>query len=273
LGKGDFTEYSVTIPTGGSLAGTLPNAGATIGGLYDQNALVVNRNVIKDASQFGKQQQHWDGFDITVDARPRSGFLLQGGVSVGKTMTDNCDIVDDVPEALQFPIALPAGIQPSLGYNPTFSGGVWTPRGFCHQESPFLTQLKASGSYELPWWGIRAAGTLQSLPGPLVIANNIYNNTNRTATTTLGRPFTLGQANINVIDPGSFYGDRLNQIDLRATKIINVGRGRVDLNVDFFNAFNSDAVIQELTTFSPVWRLPLTVIQPRFVKFSARWDF
>jgi hypothetical protein len=21
------------------------------------------------------------------------------------------------------------------------------------------------------------------------------------------------------------------------------------------------------------WRLPLTVIQPRFVKFSARWDF
>ena len=48
---------------------------------------------------------------------------------------------------------------------------------------------------------------------------------------------------MNVIEPGSFYGDRLNQIDLRFTKIVNVGRGRVDLNVDFYNAFNSDAVI------------------------------
>jgi hypothetical protein len=78
---------------------------------------------------------------------------------------------------------------------------------------------------------------------------------------------------VNLIEPGSFYGDRLNQIDLRLTKIVNVGKGRVDLNVDFFNAFNSDAVVAELGSFGPVWRLPLTVIQPRFVKFGARWDF
>jgi hypothetical protein len=71
----------------------------------------------------------------------------------------------------------------------------------------------------------------------------------------------------------SKYGDRLNQIDLRLTKIVNLGRGRLDLNVDFFNAFNSDAVIGELGSFGPAWRLPLTVIQPRFVKFGARYDF
>jgi hypothetical protein len=57
------------------------------------------------------------------------------------------------------------------------------------------------------------------------------------------------------------------------TKIVGVGKGRVDFNVDFFNAFNSDAVIAEIGAFGPVWRRPLTVIQPRFVKFSARWDF
>ena len=271
LGPNDFTQYSVTIPTTNSLGGTLPNAGQTISGLYDQNALVVNRNVIKAASQFGKQMQHWDGFDISVDARPRNGLLLQGGVSTGKTMTDNCDIVDDVPESLQFNV--PAGIQPSVGYNPTFSNGVWTPKGFCHQETGFLAQYKALASYQLPWWGVRVAGTLQSLPGPLVIANNIYTNTSRTALTTLGRPFTLGQASINVIEPGTMYGDRLNQVDLRFTKIVPVGRGRLDLNVDLYNAFNSDAIIGELPAFGPVWRLPLTVIQPRFVKFAARWDF
>ena len=79
---------------------------------------------------------------------------------------------------------------------------------------------------------------------------------------------------MNVIEPGSFYGDRINQFDLRLTKIVNVGRGRVDLNVDFYNAFNSDGVNVENFAFSPTtWRRPLTVIQPRFVKFAARWDF
>ena len=144
---------------------------------------------------------------------------------------------------------------------------------FCHFESPYLAQYKALASYTLPGYGVRVSGTFQSLPGPQISANNIFNNNNRLAMTTLGRPFTLAQANVNVIQPGTFYGDRLNQIDLRLTKIVNVGVGRVDLNVDFYNAFNSDAVIAENFAFGPVWRRPLTVIQPRFVKFAARWDF
>ena len=68
---------------------------------------------------YGKQQAHWDGIDLNVDARLRNGLFLQGGVSTGKTMTDNCDIVDDAPEILgravsQFlPLrdALPAAVQ------------------------------------------------------------------------------------------------------------------------------------------------------------------
>jgi hypothetical protein len=117
------------------------------------------------------------------------------------------------------------------------------------------------------------SGTFQSLPGPQIVANVIYNNANRTATTSLARPFTLGQATVNVIPPGTLYGDRLNQIDLRLTKIVDVGVGRMDLNVDFYNAFNSDAVITELGTFGPAGRLPLTIVQPRFVKLAVRWDF
>jgi hypothetical protein len=105
------------------------------------------------------------------------------------------------------------------------------------------------------------------------VGNVIYNEQSRAISTTLPRPFTLGQANINMIEPGTEYGDRLNQIDLRATKIFSLGRTRLDLNVDFYNAFNSDAVINEIGSWGPVWRLPLTVIQPRFVKFAARFDF
>jgi len=150
--------------------------------------------------------------------------------------------------------------------------GVITPLGFCHQQTPFQPQYKALASYTFPY-GIRVSGTLQSLPGPQVNANTIFNNGSRVASTTLARPFTFGQANVNVINPGTFYGDRLNQIDLRFAKIFRVGHGNIDFDVDLYNAFNSDAVTAELASFGPVWRLPLTVIQPRFVKFAVRYDF
>ena len=42
---------------------------------------VVNRNVVKAASQFGNQYQHWNGVDVAVDARLRNGLFLQGGMS------------------------------------------------------------------------------------------------------------------------------------------------------------------------------------------------
>src|SRR5262245_47180305 len=265
LSASDFTRYSVLVPSTSTPGGTLPNAGQFIDSLYDPNILVAARNVIKDSSVFGKTQAHWNGFDVQVDARLRNGLFLQGGVSSGKDLYDFCDVVDDVPEALTQVAAAQATTAPLYV-------GAAIPAGACHQETPFLTQWKGLASYTLPY-GIRVSGTFQSLYGPPIVATNIYNNANRAATTTLPRPFTTGQATVNVFDPVSKYGDRLNQIDLRLTKIVNVGHGRLDLNVDFFNAFNSDAVIGELGSFGPAWRLPLTVIQPRFVKFGVRYDF
>jgi hypothetical protein len=263
LSPSDFSAFSVTVPNDPNL----PNAGQTVTGLYDQTRAVANRNVVKAASNFGKQYGHWNGFDVTVDARLQNGLLIQGGLSTGRTMSDNCAIVDDVPEALQFPVtpALPAGIQPPVS---TVAANVWTPAQFCHQETPFLTQYKGLASYTFPY-GVRVSGTLQSLPGPLIMANQIYVGT----VPSLGRPFTFGQIQANVVEPGSMYGDRLNQFDLRFSKLVNVGPGRVDLNVDLYNAFNSDAVLLQQNTYGAAWQRPLTVIQPRFVKFSARWDF
>jgi hypothetical protein len=255
LTRENFTEYSVTAPSTQAFGVSLPNAGQQVGGFFDQNGIVVNQNVVKNAKVFGKQQAHWDGVDLSVDARMRNGLFLQGGVSTGNTMTDNCEVIDDAPELL-------------------FVAGVWQSASYCHFESGYLPQYKGLASYTLPWYGVRVAGTFQSIPGPQVAANNIYSNVNRTTATTLARPFTFGQGNnLNLIEPGTAYGDRLNQVDLRFTKIVSVGRGRVDLNVDVYNAFNSDAVLVQLNNFGPVWRLPLSIIQPRFVKFSARWDF
>ena len=292
LSPANFTEFSVTVPTGNP---ALPGAGTTLTGFYDQNAIVAAKNVIKAADQFGKQQLHWDGFDLTVDARLHNGLYVQGGVSTGTTMSDTCDIVDDVPESLFTPIP-PAGqgIQPGIQAQVKDSpfgalNGAWISRNHCHQDSGYLPQYKALASYTLPWYGVRVSGTLQSLPGPMMFATTTYNDApnntssfSRPSLTTLGRPFTLASATLNLIEPGTMYGDRLNQIDLRFTKIVNVGRGRLDLNLDLYNAFNSDAVSGQFNSYildpgagvpGLRWKLPLTVIQPRFVKLSARWDF
>jgi hypothetical protein len=179
-------------------------------------------------------------------------------------MNDFCDVIDEVPEVLSS-TAAPTGV---LLVGIGAPAAAWTPKGFCHQETPFLTQYKAVGAYTLPY-GIRISGTFQSVPGPVIAANNIY----AAVPPSLGRPFFAGQTTVNVVEPGTLYGDRLNQVDLRFSKLLNLGQGRLDLNVDVYNAFNTDAILTQQNAYGATWQNPLTVIQPRFVKFSARWDF
>jgi hypothetical protein len=262
LSRSDFTEFSVVAPTDSRL----PTSGQTITGLFDQNRAVANRNVVKDASQFGKQISHWDGFDLTIDTRLANGLLLQGGASWGKSLSDNCDIIDDVPEALAGAVP-PAGIQ-AQWLVALATPGVLSAGQFCHQETPFLALYKAVASYTIPW-DIRISGTFQSVPGPQIAANQIYSGT----VPSLGRPFTFGQVTVNVAEPGVMWGDRMNQFDLRFSKILKFGTQRLDLNVDLYNAFNSDAILTQQNAYGATWQNALSVIQPRFVKFGARWDF
>ena len=139
-----------------------------------------------------------------------------------------------------------------------------------------MPQYKALGSYQLPWWGIRTSGTFQSIPGPMVQANVIYTGAQIVAANPQLGAFSagaVGQASVGVFEPGNRYGDRLNQVDLRFTKIVRMGRSSLDLNVDLYNAFNSDAIITQTSQYGTTWLRPTSVIQARFLKFSARFDF
>ena len=101
----------------------------------------------------------------------------------------------------------------------------------------------------------------------------------------LGRPFSSGTSTVNVVSgfldttpfgtsSSTLYGDRLNQVDLRFTKIVKVGkRSSIDFNVDLYNAFSSDAILSEQQNYGVTWRDAQGVIQPRFVKFHVRVDF
>jgi hypothetical protein len=155
----------------------------------------------------------------------------------------------------------------------------------CHFESGWAPQYKFLASYTLPWQNIRISGNMQSLPGPVRQAAVTYSAAQITAA--LGRPGTgiggAGKAGL-VIEPynatgffGTDFGDRLNQLDIRFSKIFKFGKTTLDTNFDIYNAFNSDAVLTESATYTGTtggaWLLPTSVIQARIIKFGVRWDF
>ena len=90
----------------------------------------------------------------------------------------------------------------------------------------------------------------------------------------LGRPLSgnVAVAQVNVVESGSRYGDRLNQLDFRLGKLLRFGGTRTTLNFDLYNALNSDAVLTENSNFA-VWRQPLSVLSARLMKLGVTFDF
>ena len=40
---------------------------------------------------------------------------------------------------------------------------------------------------------------------------------------------------VNIVEPGTLYGDRINQLDFRVAKILRFGRTRTQLGLDLYN--------------------------------------
>ena len=44
---------------------------------------------------------------------------------------------------------------------------------------------------------------------------------------------------VNLIEPGTLYGDRVNEFDVRLAKILRFGRTRTNVGFDLYNILNS----------------------------------
>jgi hypothetical protein len=238
-------------------------------GLFDLNPPQVGRSspLWTSADSFGGQDEHWEGFDITTNAR-LARLLLQGGLSTGRTVTDGCTIVSNFPE-VTVPI-VPGGIATS---------GTGFSSEFCRVETPFLTQAKALGSYALPW-DIQVAATYQDLPGPQIVANAVY--TSAQVAPSLGRPLSsAATVTVNIVKPGTMYGERMRQVDLRLTKIVRRGRMRVQGMIDLYNALNASAVLVLNNTYGVTagpltgasWQVPQGILPARVIKFGVQMNF
>src|SRR5438093_1903935 len=209
----DFTPYCVTAPRDDRL----PNGGGNpICGLYDISVPkfgLASNNLVTYVDNFGGHQTEvFNGVDIAVNARPRSDLFLTGGFATGNTHFNNCDAFVDNPRT-GFGIATAAAYPATPGTGTTFA--------YCHYDTSWLSQVKATGSYTLPWQNIQIGGVLQNLPGQMVLAFWNITQADVAANGSLGRALA-GGANtsrvVPLIKPGTQYTPRRTQLDLRVAK-------------------------------------------------------
>ena len=172
------------------------------------------------ASNYGDQIERWHGIDISGSVRPGGGVLLQGGVSTGRTLYDNCEIVAKIPE-----------LNSSTVITQYIHGGVIASSGASGNRSPSAGGRAVPDAGEAYWElrrapvGVQVAATLQSLPGREILAE--YVAPNSVVVPSLGRNLSGGAANttVNIVKSGTLFGERLNQVDLRVGKISDSARG------------------------------------------------
>ena len=252
-GPEDHTAFGIAVPSDPRLPG---GGGGVLEGLYNVTpaaAARLNDNFVTLASNYGTQSQTADSIYMNVTARPGNGLVLQGGFNTAKTDADACEIQAALPES-----------------NPN--------NPWCESSTGFVTRVTALGTYTIPKVDVQLSGTMRSDQGGDLSANWAAPNA---ATVGLNRPFA-GQAGqtitVNLIEPGTLYGDRVNQFDIRVAKILRFGRTRTNVGFDVINVTNSAAVLTYNQTFIPnqtvsTWLRPNSVLQPRFFKISAQIDF
>jgi hypothetical protein len=243
----DYDHYCVPAPLNELLPG---GGGYEVCGLYNITQAAFSRpqdNLVRPAADFGDQQEIFNGLDLTINARLTGRGQIAGGLAIGRTLFDNCEIVVDSPQ------------QQFCRNTTTWGGG---------------TQFKLSAVYTLPW-ELRASGNYQNIPGIQTTASLVVNSA--LASPSLGRPLSGGAnatAIIELIEPGTEYLEGRNQsLSLRISRQFRRGPMRIEPQLDLFNVFNANDVLAMTTRYGDSWRNVTGVLAPRVVKLGVQVDF
>ena len=261
LSPGDLTPYSINAPSDPRL----PNGGGyPITGLFDIVPTKTGQvdNLATLADKYGKQYQYFNGFDFTVSLRA-SDFTFQGGTSTGQNVADACDVRANLPE---LNVGIGAGLVGST---------VSTTSPYCHVAYGWLTQFRSVGTYNIPKVDAFVSAVFQSKPGALLSAN--WAAPANLVAQSLGRAPSGNVTNvtINLITPGTLYGDRINELDLRLAKKFNFGSRRSMVAVDLYNVLNANPILTYNNSFTAggPWLQANSILTGRLARFSAEFSW
>ena len=267
LAPSDLTSFSLIAP----LDPRLPDGGGyVVPDLYDvvpEKAGQVD-NLVASSSDYGGWRQYFNGVDVTLNVRAWNGLTLAGGMSTGQTVADNCGVRAQLPE-----LSTTMGTSP---FGAGLSGSTVSPGSpYCRVAYGILTHVRGLSTYLVPKLDVLVSATFQSKPGPILAAN--YAVPNAIVAPRLGRSLSGNAANmtVNLVAPGTMYGDRINQLDLRMARTFRMGRSRTTVGLDIYNALNAGTVLTYNNTYVPngPWLQPLTILTPRFFKLTGAIDF
>ncbi|MBI3400328.1 MAG: TonB-dependent receptor [Acidobacteria bacterium] len=262
----DFSPYCITAPGDPRLPAGV--SGQQVCGLYDINPDKFGQvnNVVTLASKFGKATEYYNGGDVNLVARLPHGINISGGWNIGNSISllstwpgvttskaNNCVLVNS-PQELNYQVL----------------SGVATG---CETGNPYQNLVKVNGSVPLPW-KLQVAAVFQSTPGPNYDA--FYTATNAQIAPSLHRNLSGGvqTVTVNLVQPLSQYFDyRINQLDLRLSKIFRSPRGKFQVNFDIYNALNGTYSLWTNNTYGPNWQTPTSTFDARLIKFGAQFDF
>jgi len=279
----DYNPYCVTAPVDARLPG---GGGYQVCGLYDINPNRFGQvsNVVTSASQFYETQSHItcgdsgtvanrtagrpggrfcgtsNFFSVSLNTRFGNGIQLNGGLDTGRTVVDNCFVIDSPQQLLN-----------------------------CHTVIPFKaqTQVKALGSVPLPG-KVVVSGTFQTVSGRPVEAN--WAAPNNVIASSLGRNLAAcgtrvvctQTAIVPLVAPYTMFLDRRTQLDLRLSKLLNVGpKARLRANFDVYNVLNGSAILGVNNSYGSLWLQPAaqlnlevdSILPGRLVQFSGELTF
>jgi hypothetical protein len=216
--------------------------------------------------------ENWHGIDVSLNARLRNSLTVQGGTSSGRRSQDNCDVRAALPETYSWQST--QAVQTTRVTSST--GALANP--WCHVVEPFQTSFRGLATYIVPKIDVNVSATWRSDPGPQLAANYVV--TSAVAFPSLGRNLSSGNVTVNLIEPGTLYGARRNNFDMRIAKIVRFRGTRAQFGVDIYNLLNTDVVTlynngysAPTATRGSIWLTP-TAIQPaRYVRLNLQLDF
>jgi hypothetical protein len=206
---------------------------------------------------------------VTLNARV-GGAYRTGGISVGKTVTDSCEVLGALPEAVAQTTQVPA----------LFSNTA-APGRACRSDPPLSadTQVKLSGTYRLPV-DVLVSANYQNIPA--IATQATYTVTNTLAAAALGRNLSAcrgtgvctATANVELVAPNSlFREERVSLFSVAISRDFGMAGATFRPRFELHNAFNSNAVNTITTRFGPQWQAVRGVLTPRLAKLAVQIDF
>jgi hypothetical protein len=257
IAPSDVAEFSLTAPTDPRLPG---GGGYAIDGLYNVNTNVFGQSnlLILSTEDVGDDSRVYDGVEVTVNVRSVGGLTFNGSITTSKVSDDWCEIRAAVPE--------------SYLLNP-----------YCDIESPWQTGFGGLFTYTVPRIDVLLSGVYADRAA---FGTNQITSLPATYTLTaadqadvagqIGRALTGTAFQVNLLEPGRVYGDRVRQLDLAVKKVLRLGGQRLTLGVDMYNLMNNNVTLAYNGTFVPNtsgWNSPTSYMNPRVFRLNAEYAF